>query len=108
MEATTPELGPVSLCRVQNPVSSAVATPLFSRNFLSRRLTINRSELSKFLDQNHIVKAYELCRYLETCCRAFEQPLRLKTSSEDSIIFLLCMQLERLGRDRVSVCARDQ
>ena len=66
------------------------------------------SERSELLDQNHKVEVSKLCRYLETYRRALEKSLQLKTFSEDSITFLLCMLLERLVRDRTSVRARAQ
>ena len=52
VEATTPEL--VLLASgVQSPVPSVVVT-LLRRNFLSRRPSINKSERSELLNQNHI------------------------------------------------------
>ena len=37
--------------------------------------SINKSERSAVLDQNHQVEASKLCRYLETCRHPLEQSL---------------------------------
>ena len=90
MEAiTTPELAPVGLWSPKSSTFSGSDSIVVRRNFLSRRPSIKKSEQSELLDQNHKVEASKLRRYLETCGRALEQFLQLKTSSEDSVIFLL-------------------
>ena len=57
---------------------------------------INKScEAISFI-QHDKVEASKLCRYLELCDRALEQFLQRQMSSDDSIIFILGMLLERL------------
>ena len=65
MEATTPELGPVGLCIPKSTTfsdSDAIVVEETARNFLSPRLSINKSEQSKLLDQKHEVEASKLHR----------------------------------------------
>ena len=88
MEASTPELGP----GVQNPVLSAVATPL------SPRSSIKQSGAPNFFVQHDKVEDSKFRRYLQTCGCALEQFLQRQTSSNDSIVFLLGMAFDRLVR----------
>ena len=68
--------------------------------------SVDKSERSEILYQNHKVEAFKFRHYLETCRHALEQSLQLKMSSEDLIIFLFCMLFERLVRDPMSVRAQ--
>ena len=106
MEATTPELGPVGF---RSPKSSSfIVVEATARNFRSPRPSINKSREANSFIQHDKVEASKLHRYLETCSRALEQFLLGQTSSDDSIIFLLRMPLDRLVRGRASVCERAQ
>ena len=79
-----------------------------TRNFRSPWPSINKADEANFFIQHDKVEASKLRRYLETCGRALEQFLQLKMSTEDSIIFLLCMPLDQLVRGRTSLreCAQ--
>ena len=74
MEATTPELGPVGLW---SPKSSNrqwyKRLHCSRRNFLSRRPSINKSEISEFLDQNHPTVTF----YIPKCCILRGNPFQL-------------------------------
>ena len=99
MEATTPELGPVGFWSPNSSsfsISDSIVVEEAARNFRSPRSSINKScEANSFI-QHDKVEASKLCRYLETCGRALEQFLQRQMSSNDSIIFLLRMPLDRL------------
>ena len=69
----------------------------FARKFISR--------LESFLP---IDPASKLRRYFETFGRALEQFLQLRTSSNDSIVFLLGMAFDRLVRRPTSLRERAQ
>ena len=101
MEATTLELGPVGFWSPKSGSDSIVVEEA-ARNFRSPRLSINKSRAPNFFIQHDKVEDSKLHRYLETCGRALEQFLRRQTSSNNSIIFLLCMPLDRLVRGRTS------
>ena len=91
MEATTPELGPVSFWSPKSSSfsgSDSIVVEVAARNFQSPRPSINKSGPPNFFIQHDKVEASELHRYLETCGRALEQFLLLQTSSNDSIVFL--------------------
>ena len=88
--------------------SDSIVVEEAARNFLSPRLSIKKSCKANFFIQHDKVEAPKLCRYLETCGRALEQFLQRQTSSNDSIILLLCMPLDRLVRGRTSLCERAQ
>ena len=103
MEATTPELGPVSFWSPKSSIFSGSDSIASRRNFLSRRPSINKSERSELLDQNHKVEAFKLRRYLQTCHRALEQFLQPKTSPKTP---LLRMLLERGKGLHISTCKR--
>ena len=113
-EATTPKLGPVGFW---SPKSSSFSgrdsivveeVEEAARNFLSPRLSINKSHVPNFFIQHYKVEASKLRLYLETCGRALEQFLQRQTSSNDSIVFLLRMPLDRLVRGRASLRERAQ
>ena len=111
MEATTPELGPVGFLSPKSRSfsgSDSIVVEEAARNFLSPRPSINKSHAPNFFIQHDKVEASKLRHYLETFGRALEQFIQLKTSSEDSIIFLLHMPLDRLVRGRTSLheCAQ--
>ena len=75
--------------------SDSIVVEQTERNFLSRRQSIDKSERSEMLFQNHKVEASQITTLKHACvsaASAFEtyghalvQPLRLKMSSEDSI-----------------------
>ena len=71
-----------------------------ARNFRNPRPSINKSRAPNFFIQHDKVEDYKLCHYLETCGRALEQFLQRQMSSNESIIFLLSMLLDRLVRGR--------
>ena len=78
MEATIPELGPGGFWSPKSSTfngSDSIVIEETERNFLSRQPSINKSEQSELLFQNHKVEASKLHRYLETCGHALEQPL---------------------------------
>ena len=111
MEATTPELGPVGFWSPQSSSfsgSNSIVVEEAARNFLSPRPSINKSGAPNFFIQHDKVEDSKLCRYLETCGRALEQFLQRQTSSNESIIFLLGMLLDRLVRDQTSLRERAQ
>ena len=103
MEAT-PELGPGFLSPKSSTFSGSdtIVVEEAARNFRSPRPSMNKSHEAIFFIQHDKVEDSKLRRYLETCSCALEQFLQLKSSSEDSIIFLLCMPLDRLIRGRTS------
>ena len=108
MEATTPELGPVGFWSPKSSSFSgsvSIVVEGAARNFQSPRPSINKLGAPNSHDK---VEASKLRRYLETCGRALEQFLRLQTSSNDSIVFLLGMPFDRLVRGRTSLCQRAQ
>ena len=103
MEATSPELGPVDLLSPKSSSfsgSDSIVVEEAARIFQSPQPSIIKSGAPNFFIQHDKVEASKLCRYLETCGRAFEQFLQLQTSSNDSIIFLLGMPFDRLVRVR--------
>ena len=111
MEATTPELGPVGFWSPKSSSfsgSDSIVVEEAARNFQSLRPSINKSGAPNFFIQHDKVEASKLRRYLETCGRALEQLLQLQTSSNDSIVFLLAMPLDRLVRGRASLRERAQ
>ena len=111
MEATTPELGPVSFWSPKSSSfsgSDSIVVEEAGRNFQSPRPSINKSRAPNFFIQHDRVEASKLCRYLETCGRALEQFLQRQTSSNDSMVFLLVMTLDRLVRGRASLRERAQ
>ena len=111
METTTPELGPVSFWSPKSSSSSgsdSIVVEEAARNFLSPRPSIKQSGAPNFFVQHDKVEDSKLRRYLETCGRALEQFLRRQTSSNDSIVFLLGMQFDRLVRGRTSLRERAQ
>ena len=71
-----------------------------ARTFLSPRPSLNKSREANFFIQHDKVEA---SNYLETCSRALEHFLRRQTSSDDSVIFLLGMPLDRQLRGHASV-----
>ena len=76
MEATTPELGPVGFWSPKSSSfsgSDSIVVEEAARNFRSPQPSINKSrEVNSFIQHDN-VEAFKLCRYLETCGRAFEQ-----------------------------------
>ena len=108
MEATTPELGPVSFWSPKSSSfsgSDSIVVEEAGRNFQSPQPSINKSRAPNFFIQHDRVEASKLCRYLETCGRALEQFLQRQTSSNNS---LLVMTLDRLVRGRASLRERAQ
>ena len=111
MEATTPELGPV---RFWSPKSSSfsgsdsIVVEEAARNFLSPRPSINKSGALNFFNQHDKVEDSKLCRYLETCGRALEQFLQIRTSSMTPSSSYSGMPLDRLVKDRISLHERAQ
>ena len=101
MEATTPELGHVFFWSPKSSSfsgSDSIVVEEAARNFRSQRLSINKScKMNSFI-QHDKVETSKLHHYLETCGRILEQFLRRQMSSDDSIIFLLRMPLDRLVR----------
>ena len=93
---------------VQNPGSDSLVVEEAARNFQSPLPSINKSGAPNFFIQHDKVVASKLRRYLEACGRALEQFLQLQTSSNDSIVFLLGMPLDRLVRGRASLRERAQ
>ena len=90
MEATTPELGPVSFWSPSTTMESLPLKELdfeAARNFQSPQRSINKSRAPNFFIQHDRVEASKLRRYLETCGRALEQFLQRQTSSNNSIVF---------------------
>ena len=76
MEATTLELGPVSLWSPKSSSfsgSDSIVVEEAARNFLSPRPSIKQSGAPNFFVQHDKVEASKLRRYLETCGRALEQ-----------------------------------
>ena len=111
MEATTPELGPVGFWSPKSSSfsgSDSIVVEEAARNFQSPLQSINKSGAPNFFIQHDKVEASKLRRYLETCGRALEQFLKLQVSSNDSIVFLLDMPLDRLVRVRASLRERAQ
>ena len=101
MEATTHELGPVCFWSPKSSSfsgSDSIVVEEVVRNFRSPRPSINKSGAPNFFVQHDKVEASKLHRYLETCGCALEQFLQRQKSSNDSIIFLLGMPLDRLVR----------
>ena len=89
MEATTPELGPVGFLSTKSSSfsgSDSIVVEEAARNFLSRRLSINKSGAPNLFIQHDKVEDSKLCRYLETRGRVLEQFLQQQTSSNDSIV----------------------
>ena len=72
MYATTPELGPVGLWSPKSSTFSGSDSIVV----LSRRPSLNKSERSELLDQNHKVEVSK-----RRCYRASEQSIELKTST---------------------------
>ena len=110
MEATTPELGPVGFWSPKSSSfsgSDSIVVEEAARNFQSPRPSINKSGAPNSLFSDK-VEASKLRRYLETCGRALEQFLQLQTSSNNSIVFLLGMPLDRLVRGCASLRERAQ
>ena len=106
MEATTPKLGPVGFWSPKScsfSGSDSIVLEEAARNFRSPRTSINKSRAPNFFIQHDKVEASKLCRYLETCGCALEQFLQRQMSSNDSIVFLLGMPLDRLVRSRASL-----
>ena len=111
MEATIPELSHVGFWSPKSSSfsgSDSIVVEEAARNCGSPRPSINKSREANSFIQHDKVEASKLCRYLETCSRALVQFLLRQTSSDDSIIFLLCMPLDRLVRGHASVLERVQ
>ena len=111
MEATTPELGPVSFWSLKSSSfsgSDSIVVEEAARNFQSPRPSINKSRAPNFFIQHDRIEASKLRRYLEACGRALEQFLHRQTSSNDTIVFLLVMTLDQLVRGRASLRERAQ
>ena len=110
MEATTPELGPVGFWSPKsssfNGSDSIVVEA--ARNFRSLQPSINKLRAPNFFIQHDKVEDSKLRRYLETCGHTVEQFLQRQTSSNDSIVFLLGMPLDRLVRGCTSLRERAQ
>ena len=105
MEATTPVLGPVGFWSPKSSSfsgSDSIVVEEAARNFQSPLPSINKSGTPNFFIQHDKVEASKLLRYLETCGRVLEQFLQLQTFSNDSIVFLLGMPLDRLVRGHTS------
>ena len=111
MEASTPELGPV---RFWSPKSSSfsgsnsIVVEEAAKNFQVHCHSINKSGAPNFFIQHDKVEASKLRRYFETFGHALEQFLQLRTSPNDSIVFLLGMPFDRLVRRRTSLRERAQ
>ena len=111
MEASTPELGPV---RFWSPKSSyfsgsnSIVVEEAAKKLPSPWPSVNKSGAPNFFIQHDKVEASKLRRYFETFGRALEQFLQLRTSSNDSIVFLLGMPFDRLVRRRTSLRERAQ
>ena len=106
MEATTPELGPVGFWSPKSSSfsgSNSIVVEEAARNFRSPRPSINKSGVPNFFIQHDKAEVSKVRHYLETCGRALEQFLQRQTSSNNSIIFLLGMRLDRLVRGRTSL-----
>ena len=85
MEATTPELGPVHFCSPKSSSfsgSDSITVEEAAKNFLSPRLSVNKSGAPKIFIQHDKVEDSKLCRYLETFGRTLEQFLQRRTSSK--------------------------
>ena len=99
MEATTPELGPVGLW---SPKSSTFSG---SDSIVVEEITKLTAKYKQVRTKqiSHPESSSKLCCYLETCRRALEQSLQLKSS----YYLLLCMLLERpTGKGLyISTCA---
>ena len=98
MEGTTPELGPVGFWSPKSSSfsgSDSIVVEETARHFQSPRPSINKLREANSFIQHDKVEASKLRRYLETCGCALEQFLKRQPSSEDFIIFLLSMQLDR-------------
>ena len=111
MEATTPELDPVGFWSPKSSSfsgSDSIVVEEAARNFRSPRLSIKQSGAPNFFIQHDKVEVSKLHRYLVTCGRALEQFLQRQTSSNNSIIFLLSMPIDRLVRGRTSLHERAQ
>ena len=96
MEATTPELGPVSFWSPKSSSfsgSDSIVVADSTRNFQSPQPSINKSGAPNFFIQHDKVEAFKLRHYLEICGRA----------SNDSIVFLLDMPFDRLVKGRTSL-----
>ena len=107
MEATTPELGPVGLWSPKSSFFSGSVAIVVQETSKSRP-SINKSGAPNFFIQHDKVEASKLRRYFKTFGPALEQFLQLRTSSNDSIVFLLCMAFDRLVRRRTSLRERAQ
>ena len=102
----TPELGLVGFWSPKSSSfsgSDSIVVEEAARNFQSPQPSINKSGAPNFFIQHDNVEASKLRGYLETCGCALEKFLLLRTSSNDSIIFLLGMPLDRLVRGRTSL-----
>ena len=110
MEATTPELGPVGFWSPKSSFFSGSVSIVVeaARNFQSPLPSINKSGTPNFFIQHDKVEASKLRRYFETFGRALEQFLQLRTSSNDSIVFLLGVPFDLLVRRRTSLRERAQ
>ena len=105
-EAASPELSPAVFWSPKSSSfsgSDSIVVEEAARNFRSSRPSINKSRALNFSIQHDKVEASKLRRYLETCGRAFEQFVQRQTSSNDSIVFLLGMPLDRLVRGSASL-----
>ena len=94
MEATIPELGPVHFWSPKSRSfsgSNSIVVEEAAKNFPPN-----------FFNQHDKVEDSKLRRYLERFGRALEQFLQRRTSSNDSISFLLGKPFDRLVRRRTS------
>ena len=101
-EATNPELGPVGFWSPKSSSfsgSDSIVAKEAARNFQSPQQSINKSHKANSYIQHDKVEASKLRRYLETCIPVSTR----QTSSDDSIVFLHRMPLDRLVRGRTSV-----
>ena len=110
-EDTTPELGPVGFWSPKSSSfssSDSIVVEEAARNFRSPSPSVNKSRAPNFFIQHDKVEASKLRRYLETCGRTLEQFVQRQMSSNDSIVFLLRMPLDRLVRGSASLRERAQ
>ena len=111
MEATTPELGPVGFWSPKSSSfsgSDSIVVEECCKKLSKSTASINKSGAPNFFIQYDKVEVSKLRRYLETCGRALQQFLQLQTSSNNSIVFLLGMPLDRLVKGRASLHERVQ
>ena len=108
---TTPELGPVGFWSPKScsfSGSDSIVVEEAPRNFLSPRPSIHKSGAPNFFIQHDKVEVSKLRRYLERCGRALEQFLQRQMTSNNSIVFLLRIPLDRLVRGRTSLRERSR